>query len=248
MKRIQFYLTPSQGKRLIGKAIAVLPDVQEALKEKTVVVVAGTTNAPVAYELLKQIGQLDGFSHRNFYRGMTVPPGTDIKTDFIGDVVIQKGQWIKGKTVYDVEAELGRGDILFKGANAVNLEEKTAGVLLGNPQIGTVMPISTAVYGRRAKLYVPVGTEKRVSGKISDLAGLVNDPDSEGLRLYPLPGQIVTELDAISILSGAKPTLIASGGTLGAEGGCYYMAEGTADALDTLRNYLKTLKEEPFFW
>ena len=61
MRRIQFYLTPAAGKALIGKAVAALPDVQKAVAEHMVVVVAGTTNAPVAYELLKSIGEQEGF-------------------------------------------------------------------------------------------------------------------------------------------------------------------------------------------
>ena len=121
MKRIQFYLTPAAGKALIGKAVAALPDVQAAVKEHMVVVVAGTTNAPVAYELLKSIGAQEGFAAKNFFRGLTVPAGTNTKSEFLGDVVIRKGEWLKGKTLYDVADEMGKGDIYFKGANAVNL-------------------------------------------------------------------------------------------------------------------------------
>lgn len=249
MKRIQFYLTPSEGKRLIGKAAAILPDIQTAVKEHTVVVISGTTNAPVAYELLKLIGDdTERFSHCNFFRGITVPPGTDLKSDFIGDVVIQKGKWLYGKTIFDVEDELGKDDIILKGANAVNLCDKEAGVLLGNPKVGTALPIITAVYGQRAKLYVPVGTEKRVDLKISDLAAIVNDRESEGLRLLPLPGEIITELDAVSILSGTKPVLIGGGGVLGAEGGSYYMAEGTDEELDVLRTILRSVRQDKNFW
>lgn len=248
MKRIQFYLTPSEGKRLIGKAVAALTDIQTAVKEHTVVVVAGTTNAPVAYELLKLIGDTEGFSYQNFFRGMTVPPGTELRSDFIGDVIIRKGKWLRGKTIFDVEDELGRNDIILKGANAVNLHDREAGVLIGNSKVGTALPIISAVCGRRSKLYVPVGLEKRVDQKISVLSAIVNDSESEGMRLLPLPGEIITELDAVSILSDAKPALIGGGGVLGAEGGAYYMAEGTENELASLRQILKTVKNEKDFW
>ena len=55
----QFSLTPAAGKRLIGKGIAGHPEVLTALKDKTVVVIAGTTNGYVAQELLAVIGQAD---------------------------------------------------------------------------------------------------------------------------------------------------------------------------------------------
>lgn len=248
MKKIQFYLTPSEGKRLIAKGIASLPQIKKAMQEHTVAIISGTTNAPIAYALLRLIGQESEFNHRNFFRGLTVPAGTDVKSEFMGDVIIQKGKWLQGKTIFDVENDLGKDDIILKGANAVNLTDKEAAVLIGNPKVGTSLPILNAVYGRRAKLYVPVGVEKRVDESISALADFVNAPDAEGLRLLPLPGEVFTELEAISSLTGAEAVVIAGGGVLGAEGGAYYMATGTEEALILLKDILKTVKADKSFW
>lgn len=245
MKKIQFCLTPSAGKRLIAKAIALLPDVTDALKEHTVVVIAGTTNAPVAYELLNIIGDTEGFSAKNFFRGLTVPEHTSTRSEFIGDVVIEKGKWLRGKTIFDMADNLSSDDIIFKGGNAVNIADKEAGVLIGNSKVGTAFPILSAVYGRRSKLYVPIGCEKTVSDKISDIASLVNDRVSEGLRFLPLPGEVITELDAIRIISGARGHLIGGGGVLGAEGCSYFTAEGSDNELDALLDAVKDVKGEP---
>lgn len=57
----QFVVTPSAGKRLIAKALTMHPAVLEALKNGTVVVVAGTTNGYVAEEILKSLGIFQGF-------------------------------------------------------------------------------------------------------------------------------------------------------------------------------------------
>ena len=73
----------------------------------------------------------------------------------IGDVVIRNGEWLRGLIVYDACADLKKGDLIFKGANAVNLDEAQAGVLLGSDNIGTAGPVLTAVYGRRVQLIVP---------------------------------------------------------------------------------------------
>ena len=248
MKKIQFYLTPSEGKRLIGKAMAALPDIRKAIEENTVLVVAGTTNAPVAYELLKLIGETEGFSHLNYYRGMTVPAGTSLKGEFMGDVVIQKGKWLRGKTIFDVADDMKNGDIIIKGANAVNVQDREAGVLLGHPKAGTALPILSAVHGRRTKLYIPVGLEKRVDAKISELTRLVNDGESEGLRMLPLSGEIITETEAFQILCGVKTVMIASGGVLGAEGGIYFMAEGTEEELEKCRELVRDVKNDRSFW
>lgn len=247
MNRIQFYLTPAAGKVLIAKAISALPEVQKALRENTILIVAGTSNAPVAYELLRQIGRDAEFCASRFFRGITTPPGASASCDLIGDVVIQKGEWLKGKEVYDICDRLGKGDLLLKGANAVNLEESAAGVLLGNPAGGTVIPLMTAVYGKRARLIIPVGVEKRVTERISKIEALVNHPESQGLRFASLPGEVVTELEAISMLTGAKGYLIGGGGVLGAEGGAYFLAGGAPEQLDALRVLVKSIQKEPLF-
>ena len=87
----QFLLTPSMGKRLIGRAMARHPSVRKVLKKGTLVIVAGTTNGYVAEEVLGAIGQAEGFSRKGFRRGTVVPPHFDaasIAARLEGDVVI----------------------------------------------------------------------------------------------------------------------------------------------------------------
>ena len=57
MKNTQIFLTPNEGKQLIADALASLDFVQEAMREHTVVVVMGTTNAYLANALLSQLGE-----------------------------------------------------------------------------------------------------------------------------------------------------------------------------------------------
>ena len=110
----QFVVTPAAGKRLIAKGIAQHPEVKRALAEATIVVVAGTTNGYVAEELLESIGQSEGFSRRGFIRGITVPPYVSTseigrlpdESEFPGDVVIAKGHWVRGKSIFDVVDDL----------------------------------------------------------------------------------------------------------------------------------------------
>ncbi|HSQ48780.1 MAG TPA: hypothetical protein VLL96_03750, partial [Candidatus Deferrimicrobiaceae bacterium] len=70
----QLLITPAMGKRLIAKTIANHPAVRKALRNGTVVIVAGTTNGYVAEEILRTY-KIDGdFSRRHFFRGVTLPP------------------------------------------------------------------------------------------------------------------------------------------------------------------------------
>ncbi|AGC67295.1 hypothetical protein Cst_c02710 [Thermoclostridium stercorarium subsp. stercorarium DSM 8532] len=245
-----FLLTPAAGKRLIAKAFVQIPEIKKALKEHTVVIIAGTTNGYIARELLEHTGIAGDFSAKGFYRGITLPPGyknEGQKPEFPGDVIIEKGVYVRGKTIFDVADNLDKGDIIVKGANAVDLAKRKAGVLIGHPKGGTIQAALSAVIGKRAVLYIPVGLEKRVCGDIDELAEIMNSPNAEGPRLMPVSGNIVTELDAIEILTGARARLAAAGGICGAEGSCYIAVSGTEEQVSKASEIIESVKYEPMF-
>jgi len=143
--------------------------------------------------------------------------------------------------------DLKEGDVILKDANALDLERKQAGVLIGHPKGGTISAALQAVVGRRVRLILPVGLEKRISGDIHAIASLLNAPGAQGLRLLPVPGEIVTELDAWTQLTGARAELIAAGGVCGAEGAVWIALSGTEEQEKTARMMLKRIrKERPF--
>lgn len=251
----QFSLTPAAGKRLIAKAIAKHPEVQTALKGGTVVVIAGTTNGYVAEELLETIGQAKDFRRNRFFRGIVLPPARPTaesgrlrdESGFPGDVVIQSGVWQTGKTIFDVAGELKENDVIMKGANAVNIETRRAAILIAHPQAGTAGVSLPAYYGRRVRLIIPVGLEKRIAGNIDDLAAQMNEPGVHGPRLLPVPGEIVTELDAVNMLTGAKAQLIAAGGVAGAEGSVWLAVNGEPSQENGAMALLQSVSAEPVF-
>jgi hypothetical protein len=173
----QDVVTPAAGKRLIGKALAMDPDIQAALQSGTIVIIAGTTNGYIAEEILARIGQSEGFSRNRFFRGITLPPSqprTDTgrfpdESEFPGDVVIVNGMWQKGKTIFNVVEDLKEGDLILKGANAVDLISKKAAIYIGHPKAGTIGAALQAVVGRRVRLLIPVGMEKRIVGNLTTL-------------------------------------------------------------------------------
>ena len=244
----QFVLTSSMGKRLIGRAMAAHPAVRSALDTGTLVIVAGTTNGYVAEEVLRAIGQAEGFSRKGFRRGMTPPPGFDassVQADFPGDVVLVRGQWLKDREIFDVVDDLAAGDVILKGANAVNICTRQAGVYIGHPQGGTIAAAVSAVIGRRVRLIVPVGLEKRVTADIHDLAVELNTPGVSGPRMMPIPGEVVTELDAVRLLTGATAKLLAGGGVYGAEGAVWIGVSGQDDQVEAATGLMASLVGEP---
>ena len=137
MKMKQFVVTPSMGKRLIAKAVATRSDVKAATTKGTLVIVAGTTNAYVAQEVLDAVGRRDEFEPRGFRRGMVVPPsfdGAGAKAEFSGDVILVDGRWRKGKEIFDFIDEMKSGDVVIKGANALDIAREQAAVLVAYPK------------------------------------------------------------------------------------------------------------------
>ncbi len=234
---IQVALTPAGGKRLIAQAVARHAAVRAAMESGTIVIIAGTTNGYVAEEILAACGNTEGFSRRRFFRGITLPPYQETtaagrlpdESAFPGDVVIEKGKWLTGKTVFDVVDGLKEGDVILKGANAVDLALRQAGILIGHPKGGTIGAALQAVVGRRVRLILPVGLEKRVPGNLNEIAARLNEPGAHGYRMLPVPGEVITEIEALAILTGVQAHLVAAGGVCGAEGSVWLAVSGTPE-------------------
>ncbi|MCU0520359.1 MAG: hypothetical protein MUF84_06690 [Anaerolineae bacterium] len=241
----QFCITPVMGKRLIGKGMAQHPHIQAALEKGTLVIIAGTTNGYVAEEILTALGQVEGYTRVGFRRGVTVGPGGKLASAaFPGDVVIVDGMWQKGKTIFDAVGDLDAGDIVLKGANALDPYGQAA-VQIAATDGGTVHAALSAVYGRRVRLIIPAGLEKRVFDDVVELAKLVNASDASGPRLYPIHGEIFTELDAIELLTGAYAQLIAAGGIYGAEGSGWVAVTGSDEQEDAAAALIRSVRDEP---
>jgi hypothetical protein len=251
----QFLITPAAGKRLIAKTIAKHPAIVKALRNGTLVIVAGTTNGYVAEEISKIHNITGDFSRKHFFRGLTMTPTKAVTAEgrladesrFPGDVVIVKGEWQKGKTISDVVDSLKEGDVILKGANALDLEHKQAAILIGHPKAGTIGLALPAVVGRRVKLIIPVGLEKRVGCDLNILAQKMNAPGAGGYRLMPVQGEVFTELDALRALTGAEVELIAAGGVCGAEGACWIAVSGNEDQEEFAKEILESISNEPAF-
>ncbi len=251
----QFLITPSAGKRLIAKTLAKHPAIVKVLKNGMLVIVAGTTNGYVAEEIFKTHKITGDFSRKHFFRGITMSPAKTVTAEgriadeskFPGDVVINKGVWEKDKTIADVIDALKEGDVILKGANALDLACRQAAILIGHPKAGTIGLALPAIVGRRVKLIIPVGLEKRVNGELIALAQKLNTPGACGYRLLPVLGDVFTELDALAALTGAEVELIAAGGVCGAEGACWIAVTGEEEQEEFAEQIIASVADEPPF-
>jgi hypothetical protein len=247
-------LTVSESKRLIGKAVAQMPIVKNALANGMVIIIKGTTNAYVAEEITGQKAD-----HAAFVTGRIEPPKAAKKlpaVPAVNHLILEKG--IPVDIPLDAAAKkLKAGDVVMKGANALDYKNKLAGVDIADPAGGTTGITFPYVVARKAHLVIPVGLEKLVAGDLLELSKKMREPietlnpcpfctRAQGLQsMFLLTGEIVTELEAINILTGATAFQCSAGGISGAEGSVWLVFRGTREQVTNALKLAESIQGEP---
>lgn len=239
-------LTTSESKRLIAKGIKSLPSVQNALKNHTIIVAGGTTNAFVAEELLStQIEDKTGYTVGIVTKGELGISRSSKKTP---PYVITEGQAIR-VTWKDYLPKLNAGDIFIKGGNALD-HTGLAAVMASDSAGGTIGAAQGILYARGIELIVPIGLEKMIPDVREAVEFMTKSPLDEALGhkvgLIPLVGAtVVTELTALESLYNVKTRCIAAGGVDGSEGAVIIALEGLDEEIRRTIREIKSLKNEP---
>jgi hypothetical protein len=158
---------------------------------------------------------------------------------------LKKGERVGGVTAIESVTEMKQGDVFIKGCNALNYQQKMAGILIGHPTGGTISTIGTIV-SRKIHLIIPVGLEKNVYEDINVLSMKTREDDEfigSAPSLMPVTGIIVTEIEAFEILAGVKACQIASGGIAGAEGAVWLLIEGEKQQLEKALQIVEECRE-----
>jgi hypothetical protein len=206
-------LTPSEGKRLIGKAVASMDVVQNALREGTIVIATSTTTAYVYEELLGEEIADKGM----FTAGVITAKScciTDPK-DRYQNKVITKGEVeeMAAKDLPKVLAKMGPADVFIKGANAIDPFGQ-AGILLGGAGGGTIGKVWGHITANGVTAIFAVGLEKLVPISLADIAprtGIESVDTSLGMAvgMMVVGGSIITEMEAFKLLVGVEAYPIA---------------------------------------
>jgi hypothetical protein len=120
-------LTPAESKRLIAKAVAILPEVKRALAQGTVIIALGTTNAFVVEEILGINLSKSCYTAGYIGGGELRTTSAEIR---LGTCVLKKGKKVE-MPVEDALKGFGPEDVIVKGANAID-PWGNAGVLTGH--------------------------------------------------------------------------------------------------------------------
>jgi hypothetical protein len=246
-----FVLNPSQSKRLIAKGIVALPQIQDALENGRIFVARGSTNAYIVEEIFKFQKIQEPFNKADYTMGQVIPGEkfmnwTSNKKP-CPEIIFEKGKKIE---IEDRAKELGKfkaGDIVLKGATAIDVKG-VPGVLLGAPKGGgTIGEICGTIQAKGLELICPVGLEKMIYGDLQEiypLMGIENcEMSAEGFKcgIMPMPfGTAFTELDALETLFECNAYHVQSGGVGGAEGSVGILID-TEDAEEEAENEMQEI-------
>lgn len=241
-------LTVSEAKRLIAKGVLQLPEVRAALTGGMVIITKGTTNTYLAEELLRR-----PMPHGAFVFGRVLPekdaaPWPSVEP--VPEIILINGRQDTTLSLREALARLRPGDVVIKGANALHYESQTAGILVGGGSCGTIGAAWPEVIGRRAHFIIPVGLEKQISGPVLDTFRLLREPVEEvepGPGLFFVSGQIVTELEALRLLTGVRAFQAAAGGVGGAEGASWIVMRGSREQVGAALDLVRDIQGEPPF-
>ncbi|MFO8061074.1 MAG: hypothetical protein R6U70_10535 [Bacillota bacterium] len=249
MPATHFSFTPSESKRLIARAVSRMTPVRRALKNGTVLICTGSTNAAVVEEITGE-----QFPHYQYLSGHILPSTADgslVPPDRRPDVVLRKGRVDPHLDRFSALQQMQPDDVYIKGANALNYQQRVAGILIGGfGGGGSIGAALGHIAGRRLRLIIPVGLEKCTADDIYEVAERLNrhgDFNPDPPRMITVQGDIITEIEALGILAGVTARHIASGGIAGAEGAVWLLAEGTEEQVERARSIAGEVAGEPSF-
>mgnify|MGYP005847623077 CR=1 FL=1 len=241
-------LTVAEGKRLIAKAVARMPLVQQALERGMVIVCKGTTNTYVAEELLGR-----RIAPGAFVIGRVTPrkgAASMPAVDSMPEVVLIRGQHRPEITLDEALRRLAPGDVVIKGGNALDYANRIVGVWTGSPTGGTAGKILPLITARKAHLVIPIGLEKLVATSPTETAARTVEPVTPVTpvpRMRILAGEIVTEIEALRILANVAAFQASAGGIGGAEGAVWLVWRGKREDVERARALVEAIQgEKPF--
>ncbi|MFH1169843.1 MAG: hypothetical protein V1691_04015 [Chloroflexota bacterium] len=244
-KRIQASVTPNEAKKLIARAIAQMPEVRHALDNGILVLKGGTTISALAEEIASVQLVIHG---RISQRGTTTTANHSVDPHIVS-VEGGKVKTIRIENFDDVDevaARMGRDDVLVTSANALDIHRKTA-LMVGRPLGSLAGRFLPSLMVKGVKIIIGIGWEKLIPNSIEEALQAAGNnridlATGTAVGLLPLTGTVVTETDAVTMLTGARTTVIGAGGIMGGEGSTTFVAEGEDSQLKKAWELIQSVK------
>jgi hypothetical protein len=241
-----FALHPSSSKYLIAQAVAKMPQVQKAFQKGKIFIGHGTTNTLVAEALLgKPVDTPEAFVSGVITQKTACVTEPENR---LNPWCIDRGEIIQTDWLEFVNT-LEEGDLFIKGANALDPYGRV-GILIGDPQGGTIGKAMGTLKAKGIEIICPVGLEKMIAS--CELAekhmGITRTGPHLGMRLGYISlsnATVVTEIESIQLLFGLAAVQVAAGGVHGMEGSVVLAVESDDEGkLQELIYYVKKANQK----
>ncbi len=239
--KAQFSLTVAEGKKLIAKGIAALPEVRRALADGMILLKGGTTVSALAEELAGTPLRISG---RVSLRG-TVAAARPVEGAH--SLLLRGGrpEAADGR-LEAIAAEMGPDDVVVCGANIVDScgnAAMMAGRFMGG-EPGRILPLLPS---QGVRCIIAAGVEKISPTSVPEAmkaCGRKAPAWSMGMAvgLVPIFGRIVSEPEALRALGARDAWVIGRGGVSGAEGGATFVVDGDDRWFETFRMVLESVR------
>jgi len=245
----QVVLTSSESKRLIAKAVAQMDSVKRAMKKGKILIARGTTNAFVVEELTGR-----KMEKATFTAGYISPAGLATNPKIPKPIVLVDGQPRETAEVWgdDVVKDMEPGDLIIKGANAIGPDWIPGLLCARAPKStgGTLGKFQITAMTRAIEVIIPVGLEKMIPISVlvaakETYSSVIDQATGYVCSLIPMFGTVVTEIEAVKLLSGAEAVPIAAGGVDGAEGSITLQIKGSDASVKKAMDIMLKIKGEP---
>jgi len=240
-------LLPRESKRLLAQAVLQVPEVRRVLKKGWFVLSRGVTPAYILEELTGQPTD-KGNSTAGIVTNSRL--ASVIEEDRLGPWVFKNGQ-LSETAAPEALSHFTSSDVSVKGANAVDWNGNI-GVLAADGMGGTVGGIWGTLTARGSHWIAPVSLERLIPSVIEAARVCGNHlwdlTMGQSAGLMPVVNaHVITEIQALEILTGVKATHVASGGVAGSEGAVILSLSGQETTVRQAFELIETIKGEAQF-
>ncbi len=246
-------LTPEESKRLIARAIVCMEVVQNAKNHGIIGLARCSSCAYIAEELTGR--KMDNLMR--YCSGYIAGPGSCavLNTEQGKLLVLYHGQekWLhytEGNILKFID-EMDEDDVIIKSGNVLDPSGQV-GTLVAHPTGGEAGYYLPPILAKGIQLIVPTLISKSIPFPLSRLltslgTSRIRVDRTHGMvcGMIPLPGTVVTELDAIRLLSGAEALPIAVNGIGSGKGSVTLLVEGAENEVNTAWEIVNSIKGEP---
>ncbi|MEO5377214.1 MAG: hypothetical protein H7832_05455 [Magnetococcus sp. DMHC-6] len=239
-------LRSEEGRCLIGRGVAALPQVQARRKNGRMVIVGGSTNRHVVWSLLGEDPGLATFAIGWICEGQLGETPTEGRG--AGAFLFDQGEVGRGWPGPLLE-RFTTGDIYIKGANALD-SQGNAAILLGSPVGGTIAVALGILRARGGELIVPVSLTKTIPS-VAAACGLLGQGAIQRVMGTPVgympimagSATLVTEVTALKILYQVEATAVAAGGVGDCQGSIVLQIQGSNAHVQEAWNGVLAIRE-----